>query len=631
MRPDNPDIVYVGAIGSSPGGGNSLQRFDRRIDQIRLITTWPESARGYGAGEHRYRFAWTYPIVISPHDPNVLYVGGNQIFRSTDEGQTWEAISPDLTHADPTTLEPTGGPINRDSIGAEMYATVYALTESPHEAGILWAGTDDGRIHLSPDGGAAWREITPPDLPQWTMISCIEPSPFDASTAYVAATRYKLDDYRPYLYVTRDYGDHWSRIDSGIPEDDFTRVIRADPERRDLLYAGSETGLYVSLDDGANWQPLQLNLPVAPIHDILVKGSDLIAGTHGRSIWILDDLPALRALAGGIPDGEPYLFAAPATTRVPSGMDWGDDVAGSTNYLMVRPGAYITRTTGNGETVRTFLDVGQNPPPGVVVSYRLTAAPEEPLTLTFRNANGEEIRVVSSRKADDPPQPKELRAPSQVGWNRFVWDMRHAPAMLIEGTDPASKSPIPGPMVAPGGYSVTLSLGETELNQSFQIVMPNAITATADDLEAQHDLLVRIHREVNRATSAINQLRDLRGQLDRLAKRTRDREETAEIATAAEALRDKVLEIERTLLYPDLRTDWEAHNYGVRLLGKLTSLSADVSLGDYRPTDAAVELFGLLQAQFDEQLAGFEQVKTEDLPAFNSRLAEANLSGVFVT
>jgi hypothetical protein len=297
---------------------------------------------------------------------------------------------------------------------------------------------------------------------------------------------------------------------------------------------------------------------------------------------------------------------------------------------MVRPGGYTTRTTANGETVRTFLDVGENPPPGVVLTYRLTTVPEEPLRLTFRDANGEEIRVFTSRKADDPPQPKELRAPAEVGWNRFVWDMRHAPATLIEGADPACKSPIPGPMVAPGTYSVTLALGETELSQSFQIVMPSNAPSTQSDLEAQHDLLLRVHHEVDRATTAINQMRDLRGQLDRLTKRLRDREETAEVATEAEALRDKVLEIERILLYPDLRTDWETYNYGVRLLGKLTSLSADVALGDYRPTDAAVELFDLLRVQLDEQLARFEKVKTEDLPAFKTRLGEADLTGVLV-
>ncbi|HEU0116048.1 MAG TPA: glycosyl hydrolase, partial [Thermomicrobiales bacterium] len=630
VRPDNPDIVYVGAIGSSPGGGNSLQRYDRRIDQIRLITTWPEATSGYGAGEHKYRFSWTYPIVISPHDPNVLYVGGNQVFRSTNEGQTWEAISPDLTRAEPTTLEPSGGPVNRDAVGAETYGTVFAFAESPHEAGVLWAGTDDGRLHLSRDGGASWQEITPPDLPEWTMISGIEPSPFDPGTAYVAATRYKLDDFRPYLYVTRDYGATWARIDAGIRDDDFTRVVRADPARRGLLYAGTETGLYVSLDDGAHWSRMQLNLPVAPVYEILVNGSDLIAGTHGRSIWILDDLSPLRVLADGIPEGEPHLFAPRDSPRVPSDIEWGDDVADTTNYLGTRPGGYLARTTPDGETVRDFLDVGENPPRGVIVAYRLTAAPAEPLHLTFRSANGDEIRAFSSRLPDDPPQPKERRAPANAGWNRFVWDMRHAPATRIEGADPAAKEPIGGPVVAPGDYTVTLKVGDAELTQPFRVVMPKDVAATEDDLKAQAELLVRIHQEVGRTTKAINQMRDVRGQLDALAKRVREREGGADLATAAETLRDAVREIERTLLYPDLRSEWEEHNFGVRLLGKMATLANDVGLGDYRPTDAAVEVFDTLRGQIDEQLARFQQLADRDLPAFNQRLAEANVTGVFV-
>ena len=300
VRPDDPDIVYVGAIGSSPGGGNSLQRYDRRTDQIRLITTWPEAMRGYGASEHKQRFAWTYPIVISPHDPDTLYIGGNRVFKSTDEGQSWERDQPrpdprrpDDARADRRPRQPRCGRRRdlRDRVRLRRIAPSRPGSSGPDRT-MAW-------LHLSRDGGGAWQEITPPDLPEWTMITCIELSPFDAATAYLAATRYKLDDYRPYLYVTRDSGEHWSRIDDGIPEDDFTRVIRADPARQGLLYAGTETGLYVSFDDGATWQRMQLNLPVTPIHELLVKGSDLIAGTHGRSIWILDDLSPLRALAAG--------------------------------------------------------------------------------------------------------------------------------------------------------------------------------------------------------------------------------------------------------------------------------------------------------------------------------------------
>ncbi|MEA2512219.1 MAG: hypothetical protein QOJ59_1706 [Thermomicrobiales bacterium] len=615
-HPENPDVVYVGAIGSSPGGGNSLQRYDHKTRQIRLVTTWPEVTSGYGAGAEKYRFNWTYPIVFSPHDPNTIYIGGNLVFKTTNEGQTWEPISPDLTRADPETLKPTGGPVNLDDIGAETYATVYAFAESPHEPGTLWAGSDDGLLHISRDAGQTWTNITPAALPEWTMISGIELSPFDPATAYVAGTRYKLDDYQPYLYVTRDYGATWTRINHGIPDDDFTRVIRADPVRQGLLYAGTETGVYVSFDDGANWRRLEGNLPVAPIHELLVKDSDLIAGTHGRSIWILDDLTPLRTLAAGIPDGT-YLMPPRDTRRVLPGIDWSENVPGWTNYLGGRGGGYVVTITPDGESVRTYLDLGENPPAGVIVRYRLSEAPAEPLTLTFKNAAGEEIRSFTSRKADDEPKAKERRAPAQPGWNRFVWDMRHAPAAKIEGTDPAAEKPIDGPFVKPGAYTVTLKVGDTELTQPITITKPSSLPATQADLDAQEDLLLRIHRLVDRTTRSINRMRDLRQQLDGWAKRTKENNE--EVAKAAEALRDKILEVEKTLLVPDLRPGWADNlNQGTRLLEKLTSLTPAVQLGDYRPTDAAEAAFADFTGRIETQLANFDSLVSTELTTFNT-------------
>ena len=416
VKPDDPDIVYVGAIGSSPGGGNALQRYDHRTKQIRLITTWPEGNRGIGAGDWKQRFAWTYPIVISPHDPNTIYIGGNQVYKSTNEGQSWEAISPDLTRADPETLKPTGGPVNLDAVGAEVYATVFALAESPHEQGVFWAGSDDGMIHISRDGGSSWDDITPPDLPEKTMVSFIELSPHDPATAYVAATRYKLDDYAPYLYVTRDYGASWHRINDGIPDDDFTRVIRVDPEQPGLLYAGTETGLYVSYDDGGQWHRFQLNLPVTPVFDLIVRGNDLIAGTHGRSIWILDDLTPLREVAAGLPDGQAHLFQPRESVRVLPGIEFsGAPVPDTTNYIGSRGGGFVGETTPDGEIVRQFLDVGENAPRGVIVTYRLIDAPEQPISLTFSKADGTEVRSFTSRTENDPPIAKELRAPAEGG------------------------------------------------------------------------------------------------------------------------------------------------------------------------------------------------------------------------
>jgi len=294
----------------------------------------------------------------------------------------------------------------------------------------------------------------------------------------------------------------------------------------------------------------------------------------------------------------------------------------------MRPGGYTTHTTAEGETIRTYLDVGENPPAGVIVTYRLVETPDVPLTLVVRDAVGEEVRTFSSRKADDPPQAKERRAPAQAGWNRFVWDMRHTPATKIEGDDPAAKDPIPGPIVVPGEYTVTLTVGATELTQPFRIVTPQNIPASEDDLKSQHDLLLRIHRQIDRTTMTINQMRDLRAQLDGWARRTRDRDGGAEVATAAETLRDGILELEKTLLVPELRSNWEAYNYGVRLLGKLIALSNDVALGDYRPTDVAEEVLSEVQRRIDEQIAAFERRLAEDLPAFNTRLAEAKLDAV---
>jgi photosystem II stability/assembly factor-like uncharacterized protein len=613
VRPDDPDIVYVGAIGSSPGGGNALQRYDHRTKQIRLITTWPEGMRGAGAAEWKQRFAWTYPIVISPHDPNTLYIGGNQVFKSTDEGQRWEAISPDLTRADPETLQPSGGPVNRDAVGAEVYATVFAFAESPHEAGVLWTGSDDGLVHLSRDAGKTWQDITPPDLPERTMISGIEPSPHDPATVYVAATRYKLDDNAPYLYVTHDYGAHWRHITEGIPEQEFTRVIRADPEQPGLLYVGTETGVYVSFNDGDQWHRFQLNLPVTPIFDLIVRGSDLIAGTHGRSIWILDDLSPLRE-----------------TVRVLPGIEFsGPPVSGSTNYISGRGGGFVAETTPDGELIRQFLDVGENPPGGVITTYRLTGVPEDPLTLMFSKADGTEVRSFTSRTPDDPPIAKERRAPSQVGWNRFVWDMRYAPVTKIEGTDPVAEKPLDGPFVAPGEYTVTLKVADMELSQSFRVVPPASIAASPEDLTAQENLLLRLHRELDRMAKTINRMRDLRAQLDGVATHTRDRDGGAEIAAQAEALREAVLEVEKTLQVPDLRRGWgDAINEGARLWEKLAGLPAVVALGDYRPTDAAESVFEDLKARIDPQIARFESLVTQDVSALNAKMAATELGAI---
>ncbi len=661
VHPENPNIVYVGAIGSSPGGGNCLQRYDHSTGQLRLITTWPESMRGYGAEADKYRFAWTYPIIISPHDPNTIYIGGNLVFKTTNEGQTWEPISPDLTRADPETLKPSGGPVNRDAVGAEIYATVFSLVKSPHEQGVLWAGSDDGLLHISRDGGQHWSNITPADWPEWMLISGIELSPLDKATAYVAGTRYKLDDYQPYLYKTTDYGQTWQRINDGISANDFTRVIRTDPARQGLLYAGTETRLYISFDNGASWQPFQSNLPIAPMHEILVRGNDLIVGTHGRSIWILDNLSVVHQMSDQVTSGAAYLFKPQATMRPLGMIDWTGNVPGK-NYFGHTGGAFLSTKTPEGEPTRKFLDIGENPPQGAMIAYYLKDAPQEPITLSFKDGQGNVIHSFSSKQADEPvedaPKVSELsvtetpptegtgevtpatatmpagedktpKVPAKAGWNRFVWNLRYAPAPKVEGTDPAAEVEFEGPVVPPGTYQVTLTVGDQSFDQSFEVVKDAGITTSNEDLQKQFELRKRVYDKLSETVTAINRMRDLRQQLDGWNKRTSELPNGKSVATAAAALRDKVLEIEKTLLVPDLRPGWgDTGNHGVRLLAQLSELSPLLELGEYAPTDSAYSVFEYLSGKIDAQIQQFQQLIDTELAQLNRTIAESQFGAI---
>ena len=668
VHPDDPNIVYVGAIGSSPGGGNCLQRYDHRTQQIRMISTWPRSATGWGAGAEKYRFAWTYPIVFSPHDSNIIYVGGNQILRTTNEGQSWQEISPDLTKADPETLKPSGGPINRDALGAEHFATVYTLAESPHEAGVIWAGSDDGLLHITRDGGENWTDITPPDLGEWTMFNMIEPSPHDKATAYVTATRFKNDDYAPYVFKTSDYGASWTSIIEGIAEDHFCRVVREDPQRKGLLYLGTEFGLYISFDAGARWQRFQLNLPISPIYDLKIKGNDLVVATHGRSFWILDDLTAVHQVAPhpkSLPHEEGGTFFSPSLPVGEGAGGWGEAAhllapgtverhlpkvfdglfeSGEGKQYMSTLGAvaaYVKEETPEHGVVHKFLDSGANPPKGAVITYYLREKPAETITLRIDDADGNEVKTFKSIHADeeekaaradtDPSDdpPKELRIPSNVGWNRFVWDLRYPDATKVAPHDDNQQGFIKGPHAVPGSYRVTLTVGDETLSESLEIVKEAGTEASADDLQAQFDLLTTIRDKVSATHKLVNQMRDVRAQLKGWRERLSGLESAAGLIESAKSLEEQVLEVEKELMIPDTRAGWpDAMNSGDRLATQLSNLSFNVNLGDYKPTDYEYAAFDEMAEDIDGVEDKFDDIVDGNLAEFNTMLSNAGFGVV---
>lgn len=634
VREDDPNIVYAGNY------QGLITRYDHRTRQSRNIAVWPELASGWGAGSQKYRFQWTAPIALSPHDPNILYITGNHAFRSTDEGTSWQVISPDLTRNDSSRLESSGGPITKDNTGAEYYGTIFAFAESPCQRGLLWAGSDDGLIHVSRDDGQTWEQVTPQDLPEWALISIIEPSPSDPAVAYVAATCYKLDDFTPYLYKTNDYGKTWSKITSGIPADDFTRVIRADPVRPGLLFAGSETGVYVSFDDGATWQSLQLNLPVVPIHDLTIKDSDLVAATHGRAFWVLDDLTPLREIDEQVQKSTVYLYTPRPTIRFMT-LGGFSHVPEHGKYTLQTGTtvltAYREEKPATGEKKDRLLDAGQNPPNGVVVTYYLREQPEEEVKLIFLDTANREIESFSSAEAPvetakkteaGKKDEKKPRVPTVAGINRFVWNMRYpAPSKVEEGFMGGERGLV-GPLAAPGTYQVRLVNGAQSLTASFELQKDPRVRATQSNLEAQFALLIDIRDRLSETHEAITALRVIRRQVEQWVERAQGHKDQKSITEAADALKEKLAAIEEELIQVKAKTRQDTLNHPAKLNAKLAALTGVVSSADAAPTRQAYELFQELSGQLQLLLARLQECIDADLAAFNALIREVGLSAV---
>ena len=659
--PRDSDIVFGGSY------GGLLTVVNHRTNEVRDVNPWPDNPMGWGAAELKYRFQWNFPICFSPNDPTVLYAGANVVFRSHDRGASWEAISPDLTRDDKTKEGPAGGPITKDNTSVEYYATVFAVAESPVEPGVIWAGSDDGLVHVTRDNGKTWKKVTPAGLPEWAQINAIDASPLEKGVAYVAATRYKLDDNRPYLFKTRDYGTTWTEIDHGIPADQFTRVVRSDTKRQGLLFAGTERGMWMSFDDGATWQSLQLKLPIVPITDLLVKGDDLIAATQGRAFWVLDDIGPLREMTAPVASETVHVFKPTTVYRTQAG-----------------GGFFVPRNQG------------ANPPGGVVLAYSLVGVKDgTPLKLEFLDTSGKVLRTFHGETAKEDPKleakpagepapmsPVEGASPQKAsakealqadasakpdamktekpdaiksakldskdkkpkvkegepkvdglpGLNRFVWNLETEAAKGFPGLVLWAGTDLTGPRVLPGDYQARLTVGEgaeaKTQTVAFTVKADPRSKTTAAELSAQYDFLLAIRDKLTAMHTEIRRIRQVRSQLDALKEKVGEDEKAKPIVEAAEALDKKMKAVEESLYQTKNKSRQDPLNYPVRLNDKLALLGSSASTGDYPPTAQAIAIKKQLDAQIDEQLARIKEVWDKDLPALNDLVKKSDVPAV---
>jgi len=602
---------------------------------------------GWGAEGMKYRFQWTFPIVLSPHDPNTLYAGGNVLFKSTDEGHSWTAISPDLTRNDPKKLGPSGGPITKDNTSVEYYCTIFAMAESKAQPGVLWAGSDDGLVHVSRDGGAHWDRVTPRDLPEWSMISQIDPSPHDAGTAFLAANRYKQDDYRPYAYVTTDFGKTWRKIVNGLPANSFVRVVRQDLVRKNLLFCGTETGAYFSPDGGARWWPLRMNLPgatgaetaaltkahaaaipedagktladepegllpVVPVTDLVVKGNDLVISTQGRSFWILDDISPLRQFAAAAPVSEAHLYRPPVTAL------YGGFGGGGTS--------------------------GQNPPRGVLFYYWLRdePGPKDEISLELIDAAGDVVRKLTNKDDesagagagggggdDGGPGGGNPKLPARAGLNRFAWNFRYPDAKRFPGLILWGGS-TNGPEAVPGSYQAKLTVNGETKTVPFELRNDPRLDITQAGYQERFELLMKINKKVSETHEAVLRIRDVRDQVKGVAERAKSATKDTTIAAAAKALTGKLTKVEEALYQTKNQSSQDPLNFPIRLNDKLSALTGVVESASAPPTSQAYVVYDDLNAKIDAELERLRTLLATDLAQFNQLVRDQNVPAVVV-
>ncbi len=600
----------------SYGGGYDgiMSTYNEKNDQDRMISVYPEQNYGIGADKYAYRFNWTFPIAFSPHNPKCLYTASNKVHRSFDAGQTWEDISPDLTRHDPKTLQPSGGPVTLDITGTETYATVFAFAESPVTAGVLWTGSDDGLVQVSKDNGKTWINVTPQNLPEWALINYVEPSHFDAATCYVSATRYKSGDNRPYMLKTNDYGKTWVMITSGLNEHVYNRCLREDPTRKGLLYAGMETGIMVSFDDGNSWQSLQFNLPNTPVHDIQVQQNehDLVIATHGRSFWILDDITPLYQMSDAVTQSKAWLFKPRDTHRFTG--------------------------SGGGEITDNPHD-GQNPPNGLMLRYYFKSKPDKEVKLAFYQSNGDSIITYSSvkdNKGKMVPVPQEFYenkklVPSglikaDAGMNQFVWDLRYPDAK--GDTSATFEASLQGPKIIPGMYTVKLIVDDkVVMEQPFTIITDPRNPSTIADLKEQFDLNATICKKLNELSKATGQIKKVTTQINDFLSTIMDSAVAKPFRAKGKAITDALDLVKNELFNEKIQANEDNLRFPLKLEEKLATMNYMLQTSDTKPTAGMYAVYHSLSSQIDTQLQKLKNILDTQVSGFNA-MAKGMLSDV---
>jgi len=641
--PTDPEIVYAGSY------GGEITRYDHHTGKEQAINPWPVNPIGWAAADVKHRFQWTEPIVFSPHDPKTMYFAGEVLFKTTDAGMNWTIISPDLTRNDKSKQAASGGPITKDNTGVEVFDTIFSVVESPVQKDLIWAGTDDGLVQLTRDGGQHWENVTPKAMPEWGTVSMIEASSHEAGTAYLAVERHKADDFAPYVFKTTDFGKTWTKLVAGLPTNDYVHAVRVDPRRPNLLFAGTEQGVYVSFDDGARWQPLQLNLPASPVNDLVVKNTDLVVATHGRSFWVLDDITPLEQYEDSIPQQEAHLFTPAAANHTvfrgsffaPSGSVGKNPPAGAViSYWLKTSLKKADKTNAQASGGEADAAKPETSPAPSSSETEKTDKEEAPrITLEILDPAGKVVRKYPKKKEEPGEEGEEEDSfsrgggagsvPADSGLNRFVWDLRY------EGATPVPHAPLwggstDGPEALPGTYQARLTVLGKGYTAPLEIKPDPRLKIGPEDLAKQFDLLLRIRDKVTETDDAIIQIRDVREQIKAIDKRLKDDPRAKAVADAGKALDTKMTEVEEALIQTRAKSGQDVLNFPVRLNNDLVALSGVVSSADSAPTKQSYEVFDMLSKAVNEQLTKWKAIVSTDVAAYNNLMKQQEVPALMV-